>query len=498
MGIDDVIERMTALAEELRRDGDGRLAFHNTYLRTTEAVAGALRDGAFADPGWVDRWDVAFAQLYLDALDAGRRGEPVPEPWAVAFAAAAAQPDLPAVRHILLGMNAHINYDLPQALLAVISDAEFGDPGVLTRREADHRQIDEVLAVRVGAEDAELQQTEPAATWQDRVLQPLNRIATRRFLRESRKKVWANAVELSKARAAGPDSYADRLAQLEKLCGRRVADLVRPGPVLLRLAAGGFGVRLADEGQRPAYGDRTAGNRLAGGRAAGGSAAGGSGAGNRAAGGRMAGLRAAGSRLPRRPGARRPGISALRSFDPVRVGNLETDLWVTYYRRQWARFLVSSLRVVHGTFGLDWLRTLHGAWLVLRANQLWAPNPGDPDGARRCMSRFYALLLLTHGEPADPVRAARLEVDWWAVHRAHQYEEGSDTGPLVTALARLYAYVYDVDEEAVRPAAQHRARATDISDRWVAAGCEPGSPLIAEERAELVRCYSALLAAVHR
>ncbi len=462
MNIDDVIQRMTALAAELRRDRDARLAFHGTYLRTTEAVAQALRDGAFADPEWVDRWDVAFAQLYLDALDAARRGDPVPEPWAVAFAAAAAQPGLPAVRHVLLGMNAHINYDLPQALLAVITDAEFGDPEVRARREADHRRIDEVLAVRVGAEDAELQRNAgrdlagPGAA----AAEP---IATRRFLRESRAKVWANALELSKARAGGPDSYAGRLAQLEKLCARRVADLVRPGPVLLRLAAGGFGVRLAGADQRPAHARRTA----------------------------------PGARLPHRP-ARRPAASVLWSFDPVKIGNLETTLWVTYYRRQWARFLVTSLLVVRDTFGMDWLRTIHGAWLVLRANQLWAPNPGDPDGARRCMARFYALLLLTHGVPADPVRAARLEVDWWAAHREHQYEEGSDDGPLVTALARLYAYVYDTAEAAVRPAAQHRARAMDISDRWVAGGREPDSPLIASERAELVRGYAALLAAVHR
>ena len=89
-------------------------------------------------------------------------------------------------------------------------------------------------------------------------------------------------------------------------------------------------------------------------------------------------------------------------------------------------------------------------------------------------------------------------MDWWAAHREHQYEEGSDDGPLVTALARLYAYVYETAEESVRPAAQHRARAMDISDRWVAEGRELGSPLIASERAELVRCYAALLAAVHR
>jgi hypothetical protein len=290
-------------------------------------------------------------------------------------------------------------------------------------------------------------------------------MATRRFLRESREKVWANARELSKARAAGPDSYASRLAELEKLSGARVADLERPGPVLLRLAVRGFGVRLAGDGHRPSY----EGKRSANG-----------------------GSTAAKARPARRP------ASVLWSFDPVKVGNLETTLWVTYYRRQWARFLVTSLLVVRDTFGMDWLRTVHGAWLVLRANQLWAPSPGDPDGARRCMARFYALLLLTHGAPADPARAARLEVDWWATHREHQYVKGSDDGPLVTALARLYAYVYETAEEAVRPAAQYRARAMDISDRWVAEGRDPGSPLIASERAELVRCYAALLAAVHR
>ena len=453
---------MTALAGELRRDGDGRLAFHDTYLRTTEAVAQALRDGVFADPGWVDRWDVAFARLYLDALDAARRGEPVPEPWAVAFGVAAAQPDLPAVRHVLLGMNAHINYDLPQALLAVISDAEFGDPQVRALREADHRRIDEVLAIRVGAEDAELQRLDPAATWQDRVLQPLNRVATRRFLRESRAKVWANALELSKARAAGPDSYAGRLAELEKLCGRGWPTWNGPARCCSgwRPAASGSGWPAVPTG-RPLAARRPAASRAARWRAA---------------------------------PARARCCPSTRS----RSATWRPTLWVTYYRRQWARFLVSSLRVVHGTFGMDWLRTCHGAWLVLRANQLWAPNPGDPDGARRCMARFYALLLLTHGVPANPARAARLEVDWWAAHREHQYERGSDDGPLVTALARLYAYVYDTGEEAVRSAAQHRARAMDFSDRWVAAGRDPGSPLIAGERAELVRCYAALLAAVRR
>jgi len=467
MGIDDVIARMAGQAGELRRAGDGRLAFHATYLRTTRAVAAALRAGVFADTDWVDRWDVAFAQLYLDALDADRCGEPVPAPWAVAFGTARRQPGMPPVRHVLLGMNAHINYDLPQALLAVISDEEFDDPRVRDRREADHRRIDEVLDAQVGAEDAEFQRLEQTRSWQDALLQPLNRMATRRFLHEARAKVWANALQLSLARRAGPDSYARRLAELEDLCGRRVADLVRPGPVLLRLAAGGFGVRL------PAGEDR-----------------------------------AGTSRSPRiwpglavaralSVGTTRPPRSArLRSFDPVRVGHLECAMWMAYYRREWARLLVLSVWVVRSTFGMDWIRTLHGAWLVLRGNQLWAPSDNDPAGARRCMGRFYALLRLTHGEPADPARAARLEVDWWAAHRTHQRTAGDDGGPLVTALAKLYACVYNVREAAVRPAAEHRARAMDISDQWVSEGCDRDSPLLPAERAELVRSYSALLAAV--
>jgi hypothetical protein len=43
----------------------------------------------------------------------------------------------------------------------------------------------------------------------------------------------------------------------------------------------------------------------------------------------------------------------------------------------------------------------------------------------------------------------------------------------------------------------HRVQAMDLSDRWVREGCPPDSPLLALERAALVRAYSALLAAVH-
>jgi len=70
------------------------------------------------------------------------------------------------------------------------------------------------------------------------------RVGTQRFLREARRKVWANAIVLSRARRQGPDAYAAVLAQLEELSAAKVTALQAPGQVLLKLAATGFGVRL--------------------------------------------------------------------------------------------------------------------------------------------------------------------------------------------------------------------------------------------------------------
>jgi len=239
----ELIARMAAMLESLRARRDQRQFFHATYLRTTIAVAGDIERGGFLDAGWVQRWDVAFAELYLDALEASLAGERPARPWDIAFGAGAG---LPALRHVLLGMNAHINYDLPEALLAVISDEDFRDETLITRREADHRAIDRALVSRVGAEADELARISGPVPRLDRMLRPLSQLGTRRFLREAREKVWANAIALSHARRRGPDAYWSLLVQLEELSAAKVAVLQAPGQVLLRLAATGFGVRLPE------------------------------------------------------------------------------------------------------------------------------------------------------------------------------------------------------------------------------------------------------------
>jgi hypothetical protein len=90
------------MESDLERLADPRRHFHGTYLRTTVAVGEEIARGGFADNAWLERWDLVFAEL-----------------------------------------NAHINYDLPQALIAVITPEEFDDAVLLERREADHRHVDE-------------------------------------------------------------------------------------------------------------------------------------------------------------------------------------------------------------------------------------------------------------------------------------------------------------------------------------------------------------------
>lgn len=188
----------------------------------------------------------------------------------------------------------------------------------------------------------------------------------------------------------------------------------------------------------------------------------------------------------------------MRNFDPVSLGEHEAAAWVAYYQRRWAAFLRAAVGMVRVGFCLPWPSTLRGAWLVLRANQLWAPYPdNDPLAARRRMRAFYDLVRREHRATFDPAEAARLEVEWWRVHRSLRHE-AADGGiePLVEAVAALYAYVHGRPLDRVREAASYRAEAMRVSDRWVADGRDPASPAIAAERDALVRGYVLLRRAI--
>lgn len=197
-----------------------------------------------------------------------------------------------------------------------------------------------------------------------------------------------------------------------------------------------------------------------------------------------------------------PATNRQAEFDPVVVGQRECAAWAAYYRHEWLSFLRAAVGMVAAGFGMGRRSTLNGAWFVLQANRAWAPVPdNDPDGARYYMQRFYRLVLASGWGDFDPTRAAELEVEWWRAHRAHQQAGQHGAGPageLVDALVALYSHVYGAPPSAMSDAAELRARAMDLSDTWVAAGCDLADPLLAEERRTLIASFTALREAVER
>ena len=213
-----------------------RRTFLAAYARTTEAVGRAATAGAFADPAWVRRWDVAFADLFLAAHDADLAGGWVPRPWRLAFGA---DPGLAAVNRLLVELNAHLNWDLPLALLAVLDEEDLADPERLAARRRDHARIDEILRSRLTAEGRDL-----FPGLRGRALVPLNAWFTGRFLPNARAQAWHNAVELARARRGGTTAYRHRVAELDTLASTKVVELLAPRWVLPRLALTGYGVEL--------------------------------------------------------------------------------------------------------------------------------------------------------------------------------------------------------------------------------------------------------------
>jgi hypothetical protein len=110
--IADVVERMRAILDDLS-PRDGVACFTRLYLAVTDAVNAAK--GSFAAPAFLRRLDVRFADLYFHALvDPPRAWAPLLE--------ARTRPGVAPVQFALCGMNAHINRDLPVALVETCTE----------------------------------------------------------------------------------------------------------------------------------------------------------------------------------------------------------------------------------------------------------------------------------------------------------------------------------------------------------------------------------------
>ena len=109
--VEELSAELHRLGARYASEGSRLGYFASLYGLMTGRVAAGMVSGRFQDPDRMQRLACHFASRYLAAVEAHDAGEAPPASWAVAFEAATRWKPI-ILQHLLLGMNAHINFDL--------------------------------------------------------------------------------------------------------------------------------------------------------------------------------------------------------------------------------------------------------------------------------------------------------------------------------------------------------------------------------------------------
>ena len=231
----DVLARMDELLAPLPRT-DGVACFTRLYLEVTKGVDERLRGVTFADPAFLARLDIAFADLFF-AADQAFSSDPsqAPHAWAPLFESRSSRGIAP-LQFALAGMNAHINRDLPVALVGTCT--EFG----ITLEEdspqhADYERINGLLATVEG--EVKSQYLTGWLRAVDRLLHRVDRIddvVAMWDVSRARDAAWTNAQALWAVRDDA-DLSRDFLATLDRLVGLAGRGLLVPADTRLQRLA---------------------------------------------------------------------------------------------------------------------------------------------------------------------------------------------------------------------------------------------------------------------
>ena len=114
--IDGVLTLMQTI-DSTCQTTDGLKWFNWLYMTVTQAVKSKVDSGAFQDGAWLTELDVQFAALYFNALHAALTNAPCPACWNSMFQVRN-QVKIARIQFALAGMNAHIDHDLPMAIVS--------------------------------------------------------------------------------------------------------------------------------------------------------------------------------------------------------------------------------------------------------------------------------------------------------------------------------------------------------------------------------------------
>ena len=164
-----------------------------------------------------------------------------------------------------------------------------------------------------------------------------------------------------------------------------------------------------------------------------------------------------------------PRTSHLRDFDPDEVARLETAMWRSYYEKQQVRLFNQLAELLRKQYNMPLVRSNRVAYHAAKAAFIFKDGKQRSDYERALpnLVDFYRSVRDVSDTPFDVNRAARLELEWWIIHRERAKHAEED---LDRALAELQAEIYHVPVERVMDHARLRAEAMRIRDAKAEAG----------------------------
>ena len=153
--VPEAIARMEAIEAALPA-ADGFACFNRMYLDVTSQVYSEIGQGFYGDPEFMTELDVQFANLYFDAVDVAGDPAAVPLAWRP-LAERRDDAGIESIQFALAGMNAHINHDLPIAMVKTCTALATAPEDV--PHFADYQKVDQLLdaaeqAIRQSFENA--------------------------------------------------------------------------------------------------------------------------------------------------------------------------------------------------------------------------------------------------------------------------------------------------------------------------------------------------------
>jgi hypothetical protein len=158
-----------------------------------------------------------------------------------------------------------------------------------------------------------------------------------------------------------------------------------------------------------------------------------------------------------------PRHTSLREFDADEVARLETAMWRSYYSRQRVRLFGQMAELLRTQYRLPLWRSNAVAYRAAKAAFVFKDGHGRADYERALpdLENFYRSVRAVSDTDFDPGRAARLELEWWIVHRERRAHAPGD---LERALADLASELYRVPAARLAEHARLRAEAMEIRD----------------------------------